>query len=112
MKRTALVGHLDASHQNQTVTLQGWVNRRRDLGGLIFIELRDRSGIVQVQVEPDSPAFSEAYKLRAEYVSEVEVPFPMRPDAQPSGRLRAYDRIPIRRSGPHSPHNAAITRKC
>lgn len=96
MKRTALVGHLDASHQNQTVTLQGWVNRRRDLGGLIFIELRDRSGIVQVQVEPDSPAFAEADRLRAEYVAEVEGRFQMRPEAQRKGGLADYEVIASR----------------
>ena len=96
MKRTALVGQLSAQHQDQTVTLQGWVNRRRDLGGLIFLELRDRSGTIQVQVEPDSPAFAEADQLRAEYVAEVEGTFQLRPEGQRKGGLADFEVIASR----------------
>ncbi|WP_339095931.1 aspartate--tRNA ligase [Deinococcus sp. VB343] len=96
MKRTALIGQLNSSHQDQTVTLQGWVNRRRDLGGLIFIELRDRSGTMQVQVDPGSPAFAEADKLRSEYVAEIEGRFQMRPEAQRKGGLADYEVIASR----------------
>ncbi|WP_288434161.1 aspartate--tRNA ligase [uncultured Deinococcus sp.] len=95
MKRTALIGQL-APYSDQTVTLQGWVNRRRDLGGLIFIELRDRSGVVQVQVEPDSAAFAEADQLRAEYVAEVEGRFQLRPESQRKGGLGDYEVIATR----------------
>ena len=52
MKRTSYCGDLRAEHAGDSVVLQGWVNRRRDLGGLIFIDLRDRTGLVQVVVEP------------------------------------------------------------
>ena len=96
MKRTALIGQLSAQHQDQTVTLQGWVGRRRDLGGLIFLELRDRSGTVQVQVEPDSPAFAEADKLRAEYVAEIEGRFQRRPEGQRKGGLADFEVIASR----------------
>ncbi len=95
MKRTALIGQL-APYSDQTVTLQGWVNRRRDLGGLIFIELRDRSGVVQVQVEPDSAAFAEADQLRAEYVAEIEGRFQLRPESQRKGGLGDYEVIAAR----------------
>ena len=96
MKRTAYIGELTPAHAGQTVTLQGWVNRRRDLGGLIFIELRDRSGLVQVQVEPDSPAFAEANLLRAEYVAEIEGTYQARPEAQRKGGAADYEVIASR----------------
>ncbi|WP_135227661.1 aspartate--tRNA ligase [Deinococcus fonticola] len=91
MKRTALIGHLNDSHLDQPVTIQGWVNRRRDLGGLIFLEVRDRSGLVQVQVEPDSPAFAEADTLRGEYVVEIGGQFQRRPESQRKGGLADFE---------------------
>ncbi|MBZ9711916.1 aspartate--tRNA ligase [Deinococcus multiflagellatus] len=96
MKRTAMMGHLNDTHAGQTVVLQGWVSRRRDLGGLIFAELRDRSGTVQVQVEPDSPAFADADRLRAEYVAEVEGRFQLRPESQRKGGLGDYEVLATR----------------
>ena len=96
MKRTSLIGQLGQAQQQQTVTLQGWVSRRRDLGGLIFLELRDRSGTVQVQVEPDSPAFAEADRLRAEYVAEIEGTFQPRPESQRKGGLADFEIIASR----------------
>jgi aspartyl-tRNA synthetase len=51
--RTHYCGHLNKSLAGQTVDLCGWVNRRRDLGGLIFIDMRDREGVVQVVIDPD-----------------------------------------------------------
>ena len=50
--RTNYCGQLNSAHIDQKVTLSGWVNRRRDLGGLIFIDMRDREGIVQVSSIP------------------------------------------------------------
>ena len=47
-KRTVYCGLVNETHLNQTVTLKGWVQKRRDLGGVIFIDLRDREGIVQI----------------------------------------------------------------
>ncbi|WP_295819887.1 aspartate--tRNA ligase [uncultured Deinococcus sp.] len=96
MKRTAYIGQLTPAHAGQTVTLQGWVNRRRDLGGLIFLELRDRSGLVQVQVEPDSPAFAQADQLRAEYVAEIEGTYQARPESQRKGGTADYEVIAAR----------------
>ncbi|GHG06478.1 aspartate--tRNA(Asp) ligase [Deinococcus piscis] len=91
MKRTALIGELNATHLGP-VTLQGWVTRRRDLGGMIFFELRDRSGTVQVQVDPEqTEAFAQAGELRAEYVAEVTGTFSQRPEEQRKGGLADYE---------------------
>lgn len=67
-------GSLTADAADQNVTLKGWVNRRRDLGGLIFIDLRDRFGITQVVFNPeiDAAAHEIANKLRNEYVIQVD----------------------------------------
>ncbi|MGB2264461.1 MAG: OB-fold nucleic acid binding domain-containing protein, partial [Glaciecola sp.] len=51
--RTDYCGNIDASFIDQTVTINGWVNKRRDLGGVIFLDIRDREGIVQVVFDPD-----------------------------------------------------------
>ena len=71
--RTHTCGELNASNIGQKVTLAGWVNRRRDHGGLIFIDLRDRYGLTQVICDPErSPeAHRVASELRSEYVVEV-----------------------------------------
>jgi aspartyl-tRNA synthetase len=69
--RTHTCGELRAAHVGETVRLSGWVNRRRDHGGLLFIDLRDHYGITQCVVEPDAAAFSEADKARAEWVLTV-----------------------------------------
>ncbi|WP_261663826.1 aspartate--tRNA ligase [Deinococcus sp. Marseille-Q6407] len=90
MKRTALIGELNESNQGP-VTLQGWVSRRRDLGGLIFFELRDRSGTVQVQVDPQSSAFAQADRLRSEYVVTVCGQFQQRPESQRKGGLADFE---------------------
>jgi aspartyl-tRNA synthetase len=80
-------GTLRAAHEGQAVTLKGWVNRRRDLGGLVFLDLRDRSGLVQVVVEPGSNAFKTAERLRSEFVVEVTGRVRARPEGQRSERL-------------------------
>jgi aspartyl-tRNA synthetase len=80
--RTHLCGQVTDSIAGQAVSLCGWVDRRRDLGGLIFISLRDHAGIVQVVVEPDSPAFGDAEKLRNEYCVRIEGEVRMRPETQ------------------------------
>ena len=72
LKRTHKCGELRASDANQHVVLMGWVNRRRDLGGLIFIDLRDRTGITQVVFGNSSPELqSKASDLRSEYCVAV-----------------------------------------
>ena len=62
---------LSIKNLNETVTLYGWVAKRRDLGGLIFIDLRDKSGIVQLVVRPENKNYSKANDVRNEYVLKV-----------------------------------------
>ncbi|MGH8642574.1 MAG: OB-fold nucleic acid binding domain-containing protein, partial [Burkholderiales bacterium] len=70
--RTEYSGRVSRKHLGQTVSLSGWVHRRRDHGGVIFIDLRDREGLVQVVCDPDTPeTFKTADRLRAEFVIEV-----------------------------------------
>ncbi|MEG6522469.1 aspartate--tRNA ligase [Desulfotomaculum sp. 1211_IL3151] len=73
LKRTLYCGELQRQHEGQEVVLMGWVQRRRDHGGLIFVDLRDRSGIVQVVFSPDvnQEAFEKAEAVRNEYVLAV-----------------------------------------
>ncbi|MGQ9735092.1 MAG: aspartate--tRNA ligase [Thermaceae bacterium] len=72
MMRTHYCGELSLKHEGQEVSLAGWVNRRRDLGGLIFLDLRDWTGLVQVVVHPENPSFKEAERLRGEWVIRVK----------------------------------------
>src|SRR5438045_3813334 len=70
--RTQYCGLVDRSYIGQTVTLMGWVHRRRDHGGVIFIDLRDREGLVQVVCDPDRPqTFATAEKIRMEFVVSI-----------------------------------------
>ncbi len=70
--RTHYCGEVNASHVDQIVTLCGWNHRRRDHGGVIFIDLRDREGLAQVVCDPDRPAmFKIAEDVRNEYVLKV-----------------------------------------
>ena len=74
MKRSMYAGRVRKEHVGQEVTLKGWVARRRDLGGLIFIDLRDREGIMQLVINPETVAaevMATAESLRGEYVLEV-----------------------------------------
>ncbi|WP_409420374.1 aspartate--tRNA ligase [Pseudaeromonas sp. ZJS20] len=81
--RTIYCGQVNASHVEQTVILCGWVHRRRDLGGLIFIDMRDREGIVQVFFDPDKQAaFDLAYELRNEFCIQVTGVVRARPASQ------------------------------
>ncbi|SFU31589.1 aspartate--tRNA ligase [Xenorhabdus koppenhoeferi] len=81
--RTNYCGQLSRSHEGQKVTLCGWVNRRRDLGGLIFIDMRDREGIVQVFFDPDQKeAFAQASELRNEFCIQITGIVRARPDSQ------------------------------
>jgi aspartyl-tRNA synthetase len=71
--RSEYCGRVNRGHLGQIMTLCGWVHRRRDHGGVIFIDLRDREGLVQIVCDPDTPAtFKTADRLRSEYVVRVE----------------------------------------
>ncbi len=81
--RSHYCGHLNKSLAGQTVELSGWVNRRRDLGGLIFIDMRDREGIVQVVIDPDmADAYEVANQLRNEFCIRLVGEVRVRPDSQ------------------------------
>ena len=87
--RTDYCGNIDSSYVGQEVTLCGWVNKRRDLGGLIFIDLRDREGIVQVVFDPDLPeVLEEANKLRSEFCVKLTGKVRARPEGQVNDAMR------------------------
>ena len=81
MMRTHYCGHLNREHIGQTVTLCGWAHRRRDHGGVIFIDLRDREGMAQIVIDPDTPeAFKLAETVRNEFVLKVVCKVRARPE--------------------------------
>lgn len=89
-KRTHHCGTISKELVGQTVTLNGWVNRRRDLGGLIFIDLRDRSGLVQIVCSPETltaDQYRRAEKLRQEFVLSVTGIVQPRPEGQTNPEL-------------------------
>jgi aspartyl-tRNA synthetase len=91
--RSHLCGEVTETLDGQQVTVCGWVNRARDLGGLIFVGLRDHAGVLQVVVEPDNEtAFAEAEKLRNEFCVRLTGKVRMRPESQwnsdmPTGKV-------------------------
>lgn len=89
MYRTHLCGELRASHAGQTVTLAGWVNRRRDHGGVAFFDLRDRAGIVQVTINPDLPKemLDEVASVRNEWVLQIEGVVQKRPEGMANPKM-------------------------
>ncbi|OAI52872.1 aspartate--tRNA ligase [Betaproteobacteria bacterium SCGC AG-212-J23] len=88
--RTHYCGELDASLVGRTVTLCGWAHRRRDHGGVIFIDLRDREGLAQVVFNPDArDAFATAEKVRNEYVLRVTGLLRKRPEGSTNPELRS-----------------------
>ncbi|MCA2208470.1 aspartate--tRNA ligase [Nocardia rosealba] len=86
MLRTHLAGSLRSEHAGQTVTLTGWVARRRDHGGVIFIDLRDASGVAQA-VFREGEAAEQAHKLRAEYCVQITGVVEQRPDGNENPEL-------------------------
>ena len=91
--RTHYCGELNKSHENKEVVLCGWAHRRRDHGGVIFIDLRDKKGLAQIVIDPDTPdAFSIAEKIRSEFVLKVTCKVRLRPEGTinsnlPSGEI-------------------------
>ena len=79
--RNHYCGALRAAHEDETVTLCGWVQRRRDHGGVIFLDVRDRTGFVQVVFDPDTEeSFALADRMRSEYVIQLSGRVRMRPE--------------------------------
>ena len=95
--RTNYCGELRAEHIDQTVTVFGWVDRRRDHGGVIFIDLRDRTGTVQIVSDPQRTpqSYADAESLRSEYVVKAVGKVSQRPpeslnDKLPTGQVEIY----------------------
>ena len=87
--RSHYCGDITSELLGQTVSLAGWVHRRRDHGGVVFIDLRDREGIVQVVISPDHEnAFRDAATLRSEYVLQVKGHVRKRPEGTANPQLR------------------------
>ncbi|HEX2979818.1 MAG TPA: OB-fold nucleic acid binding domain-containing protein, partial [Anaerolineaceae bacterium] len=89
MYKTHTNGELRAKHINETVTLAGWVNRVRDHGGVRFIDLRDRFGLVQVVVNPtlSEQAYQLSQDLRPEWVIQVKGVVQHRPEGSENPNL-------------------------
>jgi aspartyl-tRNA synthetase len=89
MYRTHLCGELRASHAGQTVTLAGWVNRRRDHGGVAFFDLRDRAGLVQITINPDLPkeVLDQVASVRNEWVLQIEGVVQKRPEGMANPKM-------------------------
>jgi len=90
LKRTHYCGDLNASHVGEEVILMGWAHRRRDHGGVIFIDLRDREGLVQVVFNPEISAgcHNEAGRIRAEFVLAVKGLVRKRPEGMENPDLK------------------------
>ncbi|WP_105264571.1 aspartate--tRNA ligase [Pseudoalteromonas sp. T1lg76] len=81
--RSIYCGHLNKSHVDQEVTLCGWINKRRDLGGLIFVDVRDREGLVQVVFDPEVEGLMDiANKIRQEFCVQIKGVVRARPESQ------------------------------
>jgi len=89
MYRTLTCGELRTEHEGQTVTLSGWVNRRRDHGGVVFFDLRDRIGIVQITINPDLPkeTLDAIEDVRMEWVLQVEGIVQKRPEGMTNPKM-------------------------
>ena len=89
MMRTHYCGEIDESLDGQEIEVCGWVHRRRDHGGVIFIDLRDREGLLQIVFDPDRPEiFAEAERIRSEYVLRVKGRVRPRPDGLVNPNMR------------------------
>jgi aspartyl-tRNA synthetase len=90
-RRTHFCGAVTEELAGQEVVVNGWVNRRRDLGGMIFVDLRDRFGLVQIVFDPnllDDGVFAQAEKLRGEFVVSVRGIVQLRPEGQANPNLK------------------------
>lgn len=87
IKRSHYAGGLRAEHAGQTVVIMGWIDGRRDHGGLIFVDVRDREGAVQVVLDPANPAMAAAKELRAEFVVGIRGLVRSRPSGMTNKKL-------------------------
>ncbi|MDE1568408.1 aspartate--tRNA ligase [Aquabacter sediminis] len=93
--RTHTCGALTDAQVGESVRLSGWCHRIRDHGGVLFIDLRDHYGLTQVVIDPDSPAFAAAEKVRAEWVVRFDGKVRLRPEGTenadlPTGKVEVY----------------------
>ena len=87
--RSHYCGDINPSHLGQEVTLVGWVNRSRDLGGVVFLDLRDREGLVQVVFDPDlKDVFDIASTLRSEFCVQIKGVVRARPESQVNSQMK------------------------
>src|SRR4051812_50205041 len=88
--RSEYCGLVSRTHLNQTITVAGWVHRRRDHGGVIFVDLRDREGLLQVVCDPDrAETFATGEKLRHEFCIAVTGKVRRRPEGTVNPNLRS-----------------------
>jgi len=90
MYRTNTCGELRATHAGQTVTLAGWVHRRRDHGGVVFLDLRDRAGLVQITINPDiaRESLDLVNNVRMEWVLQIEGMVQKRPERMENPKMK------------------------
>ncbi|MGE0761711.1 MAG: aspartate--tRNA ligase [Bdellovibrionales bacterium] len=88
LKRTCYCGDVDASYVGKKIVIMGWVDSRRDHGGLVFVDLRDRGGVLQVVLNPAADATKAAKDLRGEFVVAVQGVVRRRPDGMTNTRLK------------------------
>ncbi len=88
LKRTHYCGDLGIEQKDQTVVLMGWVNSRRDHGGLVFVDLRDREGLVQIVLDPGKEATAMAKKFRNEFVIAIEGVVKARPEGMINEKMK------------------------
>ena len=101
--RSDYCGQVDESRIGEEISVCGWVHRRRDHGGVIFVDLRDREGLLQVVFDPDRPEiFAEAERIRSEYVLAVKGIVRERPEGtinpnMPTGKIEvlAHDLVTL-----------------
>ena len=87
--RSHYCGEVDSQLEGQEVSISGWVHRRRDHGGVIFVDLRDREGLIQVVFDPDNKKiFSEAERIRGEYVLAITGQVRARPEGTKNSGMK------------------------
>ncbi len=91
LKRTNYCGDLRAEHAGQEVVLMGWVDTRRDHGGLVFVDVRDRAGLVQVVLNPNEALTAAAKDFRGEYVVALQGVVRLRPDGMKNKKIATGD---------------------